>query len=768
MLVRIRGMTCASCVAAVSRTLRALPGVQRADVQLAGGTARIWSEGPPLALAALQEALKPLGYEASLDEPGAARGEAPGRSWRLALAAVLAVPVVALSMLPPAWARENQKLASLLQLVLTAPVVFGAGGGILRRAWGRLRKFQADMNVLVSMGVLAAFGAGTAEVLSGSTAHVPFETAAVIVALVLLGKAVEERAIRRARASIAALEALHPARARVVRRGQELEIPTSELRLHDLHRVRAGERLGADGVVVAGTSDTDESFLTGESRPVAKGPGDPVRAGALNLSGLLDVRVRSLPGESELARVLRLVTEATATRAPIEAAVDRIAARFVPMVLAIAALSFAVFVLLGPGAGIGLEAAISVLVIACPCALGLATPLAITVAIGRAATMGILVREAGDLERLAEADRILLDKTGTLTTGMFEIVEVETAPAEDRDQLLADAAAVEAGVSHPLAFAVVRAAEERGLVRPRAEEVVLVPGRGAIAVVRGRRLAVGSLRLAEAFAGPEAGEGQTPQPERAAWLQAAPSDLSEVFVLDRSGIRGRLLLRDAPRPHAREALSELRRLGLGPILLSGDRPEVALRLGQELGIEARGGLSPRDKLEELHRLRGLGHRPAMVGDGVNDAPALAAAHAAIAMGTGTAVAAGASGLTLQVPDLRLLPAAVSLARATRRRIRQNLALAFLYNLLALPLAAGLLYPLTGHLLPPSLAALAMSLSSLSVVANSLRRGPARVLRPESLSADPAGSPRAAEPGRPAHAADPARPVHAPQPPHPRP
>jgi Cu+-exporting ATPase len=599
-------------------------------------------------------------------------------------------------------------LPGWLQLALATPVQFWLGVRFYRAGWKALRARTGNMDLLVALGTSAAYGLSV-YMLWRHWEHEPhlyFEASAAVISLVLLGKWLEGRAKRQTTEAIRALQSLRPETARVLRAGAELEVPAAQLALGDIIVVRPGERIAADGVIVEGRSHADESMLTGESLPVAKAPGDAVTGGAVNAEGVLTVRATAIGGQSTLAKIIDLVENAQAKKAPIQRLVDRVSAVFVPVVLGIALVT-----ILGWGFATGdweqaLLNAVAVLVIACPCALGLATPTAIMAGTGVAAKHGILIKDAEALETAHAVDTVAFDKTGTLTLGTPALAVFEPF-ALDRSGALSLAAAVQAGSEHPLAKAVLAAAG--GLEIPRADAARAVPGRGMEATASGKRLVLGSGRWMR-----ELGVDLAPFAAKAVELEGQGMSVS--WLADVSAapvVLAAMAFGDRIRPEAAEAIGELRRRAVRTVMLTGDNRAAAQDVGRRLGIdEVRAEILPADKVDAVAELRGAGGRVAMVGDGVNDAPALAAADLGIAMGSGTDVAMHAAGVTLMRPDPRLVAAALDISRRTYAKIRQNLFWAFVYNVVGIPLAAA-------GVLSPVIAGAAMALSSVSVVANTL-------------------------------------------------
>jgi Cu+-exporting ATPase len=652
------------------------------------------------------------------------------RRFRVALALALAVMAVSMgAMIPglPQALRLPHATSRWIELALASPVVLWAGWPLLQRAWRSVVTGSPNMFTLIGLGVAAAYLTSLAATLwpgafpeafrhEGEVA-VYFETAAMITALVLMGQVLELRARRRASGAIRELLDLAPARAWLVRDAKEEQVPLADVTAGDVLRVRPGERIPVDGEVIAGRSAVDESMLTGEPLPVDKGPGDAVTGGTLNQSGSFVMKAVKVGAETVLSRIVALVAQAQRSRAPIQRVADRVASLFVPAVVGVAAVAFVAWSLLGPAPRLAhaIVAAVAVLIIACPCALGLATPMSIMVGMGRGARAGVLIRNAEVLEVMERIDTVIVDKTGTLTEGRPKLTRVEPAEGWDETGLLKLAAAVERGSEHPLGAAVVRAALERGIAPDDADEFVSSAGGGVQGRVGGQRVIVGQASfLADAGV---AGVGALA--DRAAALQEDGHTVVLVGVDRRAA--GLLAISDPVKDTTTEALRTLRELGLEVIMLTGDHERTARAVARRLGIErVEAGVSPQGKLRRVEALRRQGRRVAMAGDGVNDAPALAAADVGMAMGGGTDVAIESAGVSLVRGDLRGIAKAFVLGRAVMRNIRQNLFFAFAYNTVGVPVAAGILYPFTGILLGPILAAAAMSFSSVSVIANALR------------------------------------------------
>jgi Cu+-exporting ATPase len=722
----VRGMTCASCVARVERALTRVPGVVSASVNLATERASVvrWRGQAPAD--ELIAALRGAGYdggEAMADATGTVA--APPR-WgdgaRVALAAALSAPL----LLPMAagWLGWHAVLNGWWQLALAAPVQLWLGARFYRAGWYALRAGSGNMDLLVAIGTSAAFGLSLALLLTapaGHAAHLYFESAAVVITLVLFGKWLETRAKRQTTDAIRALNALRPNTARVQRDGIEVELPLAQVRIDDVVIVRPGERVAVDGEVVDGASHVDESLLTGESLPVAKQRGDRVIGGAVNVEGLLRVRTSALGAESTLARIARLVESAQAHKAPIQRLVDRVSAVFVPVVVLAALLTLLAWGLLAGQWTQGLLNAVAVLVIACPCALGLATPTAIMVGTGVAARHGILIKDAQALELAHAVRTVAFDKTGTLTEGRPHLVALHAMSGEEEGTLLELAAALQAGSEHPLAQAVLDARRAGAGAPLAASNVQAIAGRGIGGTVGARVLQLGSERLmrelnADLGAASDAASALRSQGRTVSWLAELRGD-------GRAQALAMLAFGDAPKPGAAAAIAELKRLGVHTLLISGDNAGAARATAAALGIDdVRAEVLPGDKAQVIASLRAsAGHgKVAMVGDGVNDAPALAAADVGIAMGgrdaagrlLGSDAAMQAAGVTLLRGDPMLVAQTIDLSRRTTAKIRQNLFWAFVYNVVGIPLAAlGLLNPV--------IAGAAMALSSASVVGNAL-------------------------------------------------
>ena len=745
----VGGMTCASCVGRVERALRKVPGVQDATVNLATERAHVVydpSTAPGMD-AVLRRAVRNAGYEprsAAEQDAGEALEQSPWAGFMpVAIGLLLSAPLV-LPMFGDLFG-QHWMLPAWAQFLLATPVQFWLGARFYKAGWHAAKALTGNMDLLVAIGTSAGYGLSlwlwwTAE--AGHAPHLYFEASAVVITLVLLGKWLEARAKRQTTAAIRALHALRPDVAHLVGRDGEVDVPVSEVMAGDSLVVRPGERIPVDGVVTQGHTQVDESMLTGEPLPVAKEPGAQMTGGAINGEGRIVMQVRAVGAETVLARIIRLVEDAQAAKAPIQRMVDKVAAVFVPAVLAIALLTLVGWLWAGVGLETALIRAVAVLVIACPCALGLATPAAIMAGTGVAARHGILIKDAEALEVAHRVRTVAFDKTGTLTVGRPRLTAFHVEPGGDEAGVLAAVAAVQSGSEHPLARAVVAAAQERGLHVAQPEGVRAVPGRGTEGEVAGRSYLVGSLRWMQ-----ELGVDLGPLRDAAAALQGQGATVSAVAERVTAGLAARALLAfgDEPKPGARAALAALKAQGVRCVMISGDNRGAAESMARRLGLDPAAGevmaeVLPGDKAAAVTALKADGHferrraaprregppggqRPsaaaergghvvAMVGDGVNDAPALAAADVGMAMGNGTDVAMHAAGVTLMRGDPALVAAALDISHRTVAKIRQNLFWAFAYNVAGIPLAA------LGYL-SPVVAGAAMALSSVSVMTNAL-------------------------------------------------
>ncbi|WP_186092735.1 heavy metal translocating P-type ATPase [Burkholderia gladioli] len=733
--LEIGGMTCASCSGRVEKALAQVPGVSRASVNLATERASISAEAA-VSVAQLVAAVEKAGYRATpaagsagpigtaapaATSPTAPRPSAESRKAaeaRRDLLLLIGSAVLTLPLVAPMFAAPfglSFMLPAPLEFVLAAIVQFGFGARFYRAAWHALRARAGNMDLLVALGTSAAFGLSVWQMLRApeQAGHLYFEAAAVIVTLVRFGKWLEARAKRQTTDAIRALNALRPDRARIVEQGVEREVPLAQVRVGSIVAVRPGERFPVDGRIAAGASHVDESLITGESLPVAKAPGDRVTAGSINAEGALSVETTAIGAETTLARIIRLVESAQAEKAPIQRLVDRVSAVFVPAVLALAVLTFAGWMLAGAPAETAILNAVAVLVIACPCALGLATPAAIMAGTGVAARHGVLIQDALALELAQRTAVVAFDKTGTLTEGKPSVTAFEPI-GTTRETAMAIAAAIQRHSEHPLARAIVAAhhGEAHGDARaPQASDAKAVAGRGVEARIDGTRHAIGSARWLDELAI----EVPAAARQRAAELEAAGNTVSWLMRLDApAAVLALIAFGDTVKPSAREAISRLHALGIRTALVTGDNQGSATAVARELGIdEVHAQVLPDDKARVIAQLKASTQGVvAMVGDGINDAPALAAADIGIAMATGTDVAMHTAGITLMRGDPALVAAAIDISRRTYRKIRQNLFWAFVYNVVGVPLAAF-------GLLNPMIAGAAMAFSSVSVVTNAL-------------------------------------------------
>jgi Cu+-exporting ATPase len=732
--IGVGGMTCASCVARVERAIKALPGVIDATVNLSTESARVEYLPDTVSRERIAQAIREAGYEPAeqqqAPDEAKARQEIELAALRrdLLFAAAFTLPLLLLSMGPMVLHGLGHTLHTLApeavwgwaQLILATPVLLWAGRRFLTSGWMELRHLAPGMNSLVMIGSSAAYlyslAALTVPALfPQDTAHLYFEAAAVIVTLILLGRYLEALAKGRTSEAIRRLVRLQPKTARVVRSGAEVEIPAEAVVPGDLIAVRPGERIPVDGTLTEGGSHVDESMISGEPIPVGKGPGDEVVGGTVNQTGAFRYRATRVGADTVLAQIIRLVEDAQAGKPPIQRVADGIAAVFVPLVMAAALATFLVWLWFGPEPPLSYAfvAAVSVLLIACPCAMGLATPTAIMVGTGRGAFMGILFRRGAALETLARVDQVVLDKTGTLTEGRPGLTDFH-AFGSSEEAALTLAAACERHSEHPIAAAIVQAAQGRGLILPEAEAVEAVPGFGIQAGVNGQQVAVGAARFMDRLGVPT---------QTAAELagRLAEDGKSPLYVAADGRLAAVLAVADPIKPSSREAVSRLHALGLTLTMLTGDGRRTAEAVARQVGIDrVVADVLPADKAAEVRRLQAQGIQVAFVGDGINDAPALAQADVGIAIGTGTDIAVEAGEVILMTGDLTGVADAVALARRTLRTIRINFFWAYAYNVALIPLAAGVFYPLTGWLLNPMIAAGAMSVSSLFVVTNSLR------------------------------------------------
>jgi Cu+-exporting ATPase len=735
----VGGMTCASCVARVEQALTSVPGVISAVVNLSSEKATVeYIEGTEFAdlRRAVEEAGYELGSEAETleDVTTAAQREIRKIRNRFILAAALGSIILALSL---PWSPSFTGKLYLLWALAT-PVQFWAGWRFYRGAWGALRHRTADMNTLVAVGTSAAYFYSVVAVLfpalfaaTGRGADVYFDTAAMIIALILLGRFLEARARGQTSEAIKKLIGMQPKTALVVRDGEEVEIPVDDVQVGDLILVRPGERVPVDGIIRLGYSAIDESMITGESIPVEKKIGDEVIGATINKTGSFQFEATKVGKDTTLAQIIRLVEEAQGSKAPIQRLADVIASYFVPIVIGIAIITFIIWYFVGPSPVLtfALLNFVAVLIIACPCALGLATPTAIMVGTGKGAEHGILIRSAGALERSHQINTVLLDKTGTLTQGEPKVTDIIALSSSSQEEVLRLAASAEHGSEHPLGEAIVRAASERKLEVSQASDFNAIPGHGVEASVEGKNVLLGNLRLVKDRGFPLNGLEKEAE-------QLWEKGRTAMFLAVDSRVMGIIALADTLKPNAREALQELHKMGIEAVMLTGDNRRTAETIAREVGIDrVLAEILPEHKAQEVKKLQDEGKVVAMVGDGINDAPALAQADVGIAIGTGTDVAMETGDITLISGDLGGIITAISLSKRTMRTIKQNLFWAFAYNTALIPVAAGVLYLVFGRagvpsglqfvfgdygFLNPILAAAAMAASSITVVSNSLR------------------------------------------------
>lgn len=774
-VLSVGGMTCAACSSRVQRTLGKTPGVLDANVNLMMANATIAFDPAVITPDALMAVVRKTGYDAELPEPDQSaieaqeareaeqeaeyrtlRGKALVSGIAGAVAMVMSMPLMrapehlhAETVTDPfmRWAMESmtpalERVAPWLYVVphavitwgllaLTLVVMLWAGRHFYTRAWSAFTHRAADMNTLVAVGTGAAFVYSLAAtvvpnvfIAAGVMPDVYYEAVIIIIAFILTGNAFEARAKQRTSRALKALSQLQPGTARVERDGTERDLPIEQVQRGDVVIVRPGERVPVDGELVSGSSAVDESMLTGESMPVAKQTGDRVIGGTINGTGSFRLRATTLGRDSVLSQLVQLMRDAQGSRAPMQRLADRISAIFVPIVLSLAIVTFATWFVsvhvsggtVGASAMRGFATAVSVLIIACPCAMGLAVPTAVMVATGRGAELGVLIKGGEALQRAGDVTTVVLDKTGTVTEGRPSITDLVLAPnsTHSEDDLLRVAASLERSSEHPLAAAIVRYAEDRGLARTRAETFESTTGQGVHGVVEGRAVLIGNAALLSAWS-----IAGTPLESHAS--RFASEAKTPMYVAIDGVLAGVLAVADPIRDSSRRAITRLRALGLEVVMLTGDNAVTANAVARAAGIErVVADVLPSGKVEEVERLQRAGQVVAMVGDGVNDAPALARADVGIAIGTGTDIAVEAADLALMRGDLLGVVDAITLSRRTMRTMRQNLFWAFGYNTLGIPIAAGVLFPFTGLLLSPMLASAAMAFSSVSVVSNSLR------------------------------------------------
>jgi len=761
--IQVGGMTCAACQSRVQRTLSRAPGVASASVNLITGSASIQFDRSRTSVEQLLDAIRSTGYDASIPEVGlGARAEQLGQETaalkdyralrRKALASGVAGLVAMVASMPlmggnrhgvidpfmswtmTALTPHLERAAPWLYrlpaaalsrglFVLTLLVMVWAGRHFYVRAWVALGHRATDMNTLVAIGTGAAFLYSVLATFApqvfterGLAADVYFEAVILIIAFVLAGNTLEARAKRNTTAALSGLASLQPAAARIVRDGTEVDVPIAEVTMTDIVLVRPGERLAVDGEVMHGESEIDESMLTGESMPVARTVGDRVIGGTINGSGALRIRATTLGADSVLSRIVALMRDAQSSRAPIQDLADRISGVFVPVVLALSLVTFVAWYVAATDAAAirAFAASIAVLIIACPCAMGLAVPTAIMVATGRGAELGLLIKGGDALQRAGRINTVVMDKTGTITNGKPSVVALETMPGTRPDDILSLVASLERSSQHPLAEAIVRYADQRDATRHQVESFQSVAGKGATGVVQGKAMVVGNAALLADWSIDTA-------PLEPVAREHAAAGATAVFVAIDGKLAACIAISDEIRPTSQAAIARLRAMDIRVVMLTGDRRATAVAMSERAGIdEVIADVSPEGKVAAIAQLQRNDRVVAMIGDGVNDAPALARADVGIAMGTGSDVAIEAADVALMRHDIGGVADAIVLSRRTMRIMKQNLFWAFAYNVVGIPIAAGALYPLTGLLLSPILASAAMALSSVSVVGNSLR------------------------------------------------
>ncbi|QIG49321.1 copper-translocating P-type ATPase [Nordella sp. HKS 07] len=735
--IGIEGMTCASCVGRVEKAIKAVPGVASAAVNLATERAEV-AFAATVDVSAVIRAIEHAGYQARAigadNKEEAAAAEARARDfqnlrWSLAIAALLTLPVFIVEMgshfIPAVHVFVMQHIgmqeSRYLQFVLATLVLFGPGLRFFRKGIPALLRGAPDMNSLVAVGTFAAWGYSVvatfaAGLLPAGTANVYYEAAAVIVTLILLGRLLEARAKGRTSEAIKRLVGLQPKTARIMRGDEAIEVPLADVKAGDVLLVRPGDKIAVDGEVIEGSSYVDESMITGEPVPAVKSAGAQVVGGTINKTGSFTFRATKIGADTVLSQIIRMVEAAQGAKLPIQALVDKVTAWFVPAVMAIAVLTFGIWLVFGPDPALAfaLVNAVAVLIIACPCAMGLATPTSIMVGTGRAAEMGVLFRKGEALQELRGAGIIALDKTGTLTEGRPELTDLVTAEGFARDEVLALVAAVETQSEHPIAEAIVKAAKRGQLALGKVLDFTATPGMGVKASVNGRLIQVGADRLMTAL-------GLATTPFAATAERLASEGKSPLYAVIDGRLAAILAVADPIKATTPQAIAAFHALGLKVAMITGDNRRTAEAIAKKLGIDdVVAEVLPDGKVAALERLRRDGVKLAFVGDGINDAPALAAADVGIAIGTGTDVAIEAADVVLMSGELTGVPNAIALSRATIRNIKQNLFWAFAYNAALVPIAAGVLYPAYGILLSPMLAAGAMALSSVFVLGNALR------------------------------------------------
>lgn len=731
--ISVGGLNCAACVRRVEKALNAIEGVTRADVNLATEKATVAYDAGLVNIERLRSSLEEAGYEfrgvesdelIDLERESRER-EFQGLKKRFIFSAVISTIIMAGSMqhMFPVLRDFNRQYMFYILFLLTIPVMFWSGRPFFINALKAARHKTTDMNTLVAVGTLAAFIYSSIATFfpkvfegAGLELHVYFDSASMIITLILLGKLLEAKARGKTSEAIKKLMGLQPKTARVIRNGKEEDVPVSDVVAGDLIVVRPGEKLPVDGVIIEGFSTIDESMLTGESIPVEKKPGSEVIGATINKTGSFTYKAEKVGAETALAQIIKLVEDAQGSKAPIQRMADKVASIFVPVVIAIALVTFAVWFFFGPEPSFTFAfiSFVSVMIIACPCAMGLATPTGIMVGTGKGAEYGVLIKGGESLETAHKISAVVFDKTGTLTKGEPDVVDVITSSGISENDLITIAASAEKGSEHPLGEAIVRFADKKGLNIKKAENFKAYPGHGVEATVDGKQVLIGSARLLNDqkietsefshSADRLAGEGKTP-----------------IYIAVDGLAAGLAALADTLKDKSMQAVADLRDMGVKVFVLTGDNKRTAEAIASQVGAdEVYSEVLPADKAEIIRSIQKQGHTVAMVGDGINDAPALAAADVGVAIGTGTDVAMEASDITLIRDDLSGVITAIRLSKRTMRTIKQNLFWAFIYNTIGIPVAAGVLYPFLGLLLSPIIASAAMAMSSVSVVSNSLR------------------------------------------------
>jgi len=716
---KVAGMTCANCVAAVEKALKKVKGVTNVSVNLATESAFVEFEHGKVTIDDLKRAVAKAGYQVveDVEGPSPLQLEIQRNKMLLLVSAILTVPVLLGGMLIP-----NVTWSHYFQLALTTPIQFGVGYRFYIGSYRAIRNRMANMDVLVALGTSAAYFYSLGVVLDsvlGNTVY--FETSAMLITFIVLGKLLEAMAKGRTSEAIKKLMGLQAKSAHVVRDGKELEVLIEEVQVGDMVAVRPGEKVPVDGVVKDGTSEIDESMITGESVPVRKNAGDNVIGATINRNGLIRFEATKVGKDTVLAQIIKLVEDAQGSKAPIQRYADRVSAWFVPMVLSLAIIAFVFWFFVGSNLWpspsgpfiFSLITMVSVLVIACPCALGLATPTAIMVGTGKGAEYGILIKGGEPLETVLDINAVVLDKTGTITKGQPEVTAIVPAKGTDEKELLRLAASLEAGSEHHLAEALVKRAKADGITLEKVEGFEALPGKGVVGKVSGKDLMVGNARLFE-----ERKVDISALKDERERLEAEANTV--VMVAAGGKAIGLLAVADAPKPTSKAAIKRLKKMGLTVVMMTGDNKRTAEAIAKKVGVdEVLSEVLPEDKAKAIRKLQKKGLKVAMVGDGINDAPALAQAEVGIAMSSGTDVAAEAGDIVLMRNDLMDVPASIELSRKTMGKIKQNMFWALFYNVIGIPIAMGILYPGFGIQLPPALAAFAMAMSSVSVVSNSL-------------------------------------------------